>query len=732
MGHGTRYRGVQPALIALAAIVMALGSAQPAHSQVPTAGCQIPLDSVCESWVARYVDPSATRTPLDSPSGITMSPSGERVFVTGSSDGGTVGVTAAFDTATGTQLWAVRHPEFSGVAAVASPSGARVYVTGYHDNHGACGPEAAGSSGVRTCRYLAAIDTASGSVVWTNEPEPLARNSLFGRGWDLAISPGGERVYVTGSSFREHNDADGGSSCDDGNFVTSAYETGEPRAGGAQARAPGEVVWTSELSRSAPDECMRGYDIAASADGRFVVAVGESGLGAWTAVAYDALTGTRRWLTEGISDGGLATAQAVVIDPASTRIFVTGAVDAVGVPGTDYGTAAYDSATGEELWFSKYTYLGLENWAFSVAVAPAGDRVYVTGFSYSGGKPTVHSDYATVAYASDTGTQVWAQRYGSPDDFDGASTVVASPDGNEVYVTGIANAQFGDPPTGRRADFATVGYDAATGSQRWAAVFNADPDDSGACFGYSLTGCLFPRHDRSLVVSADGTRVVALAGLVHEVDPEQVQANGNGEIAALGYSPPGVTAIATRTPTPTPTPTPAATPTATPDASPAPTTTTQVAEASTAQDARTESAFPADVTWAEQARIAGAGARRIWVRGRRTKAGLRGAVRQGLSVLLTCECQKAEVLLYISPRAARRHGLGRFRHRVLVGRRTVSLSPHLERAVRVKFLRQTRRRLGRAGALWLQVEARLPRPPEGERPASAVASIHWRLTRRTG
>ena len=89
--------------------------------------------------------------------------------------------------------------------------------------------------------------------------------------------------------------------------------------------------------------------------------------------------------------------------------------------------------------------------------------MFVTGYSTArlGG----YADYATVAYSAADGTQMWASRYHGPaNGFGGAGAVVVNPAGTAVYVTGDSKGRA----TGY--DYATVAYGAATAGSCGSAV----------------------------------------------------------------------------------------------------------------------------------------------------------------------------------------------------------------------------------------------------------------------
>ena len=137
--------------------------------------------------------------------------------------------------------------------------------------------------------------------------------------------------------------------------------------------------------------------------------------------------------------------------PGGGTVFVTGQ-SAGKTSNYDYATVAYKATTGAQLWVKRYNGPGnKDDRATSVVVSPGGGTVYVTGKSPG---TTSGYDYATVAYNAATGAQLWVKRYNGPGNgTDAAQAAAVSPTTGTVFVTG-SSAGTGS----MEIDYATVAY----------------------------------------------------------------------------------------------------------------------------------------------------------------------------------------------------------------------------------------------------------------------------------
>jgi DNA-binding beta-propeller fold protein YncE len=135
---------------------------------------------------------------------------------------------------------------------------------------------------------------------------------------------------------------------------------------------------------------------------------------------------------------------------------------------------------GATQWVKRYNGPGNgDDVANSVVVSPDGTKVFVTGYSLGSSSGY---DYGTVAYDASTGAKLWVTRYnGTGNDGDEPYALGVSPDGAWLFVTGAT--------CGPTCVYGTVAYDASTGTKLWAARYK------GGFFANSLG------------VSPDGTKV---------------------------------------------------------------------------------------------------------------------------------------------------------------------------------------------------------------------------------
>ncbi len=393
-------------------------------------------------WGHRYDGP---RSKADDATALAVSPDGSTVFVTGSSLGLTSAAdytTIAYDAPTGHRLWTMRYDGVGGggdqaVALGVSPDGSTVFVTG-------------SSRGPADDRDFATVayDASTGTQLWTK------RYAGPGNGTDrpnaLAISPDGSEVFVTGRSI--------GSSSSSGSwdYATVAYEA-----------SAGTKLWTQRYDDPASSGDLANA-LGVSPDGSTVFVTGQSGgspaIYEIATIAYDATTGDPLW-TKLYDDAETAddSAFALGVSPDGSTVFVTGTGRSLSTD-EDYQTVAIDAATGDPIWSKRYNGpVDYEDVAYALGVSPDGSQIFVTGVSWTA--LIQGSNYTTVAYDAATGAELWVGLY-TRTTYDVAKALALSPDGSTVFVTGMSN---GDTD---REDYATVAYDTSTGAELWVRRYN--------------------------------------------------------------------------------------------------------------------------------------------------------------------------------------------------------------------------------------------------------------------
>ena len=245
----------------------------------------------------------------------------------------------------------------------------------------------------------------------------------------------------------------------------------------ARASIQGSRLWVSRYQGPAQgsDEARK---IVVSPDGTKLFVAGSSdtphGAADIATAAYDPSTGATLWVKLWDGPGHYVdSAQDVAVSNDGSKVFVTGYTFTESNTGIDYATVAYDSSTGTQLWVALYDGSGANATDSATAIASSADggMVFVTGYSNGGGSG---NDYATVAYDADSGAQVWVTRYTSPgSNQDIPTAVAATMDGATLFVTGAAAGSGA-------SDYVTVAYDAVTGVELWVQDYDGGVGINGA------------------------------------------------------------------------------------------------------------------------------------------------------------------------------------------------------------------------------------------------------------
>lgn len=409
-------------------------------------------------WTATQagpVDDQASGIFGESPRAIAVSPDDARVFVTGRAlvaRAGSTGIvyssnwmTAGYDAATGTRLWAVGAPgvpNLSGPAGIAvSPDGQTVYVGGMRWSGF---PWTGGTSGDFE---LVAYDAASGAIRWQT-----TWNEFDERPSVLALSPDGSRVFMAGM----------GSSSELGyHYVAAAFDT-----------TTHELVWrvrTGTLSNFFSS--VTGIDVAA--DGSRLYITGGREIPSATdavilrsitdTVAFDASDGSIEWSAQDGDPGVWSDGVDLKLSPDGARVYVAArtiphaaTASSFFAVGNNVLALAYDATSGALVWRNEYdssidgnVTLFPDDLPWALAVTPA-DRVFVTGMSFNGSSGW---DFLTLSYDGPTGAIDPARRLDGPSHGEDIPyTAEAGSAG--VYVSGASwNA-------GSSFDFLTVAYPA--------------------------------------------------------------------------------------------------------------------------------------------------------------------------------------------------------------------------------------------------------------------------------
>lgn len=431
-------------------------------------------------WVARYNGPGAARDAIgDEGRGIAVSPSGDRVYVTGGQNEGLGGtatdfrfvgdmVTIAYDAATGAQVWSASYhgPAVGGdmgEQVAVSADGTRVFVAGESQAPDLPTGKSGGSEAA-TISYLA----ATGEQDWVSRYRApgTTRNNAVGA---TSISVLDGVVYTAGSYSL------GAPTFGSGYEVLAIEDDRAAHAGVRRWASLGDAALAFSPARAA---------LTATPNGIFLAGREKSSVAPpstcpprqtsgvpnteFATVSLEPVTGAVRW-RKGYpgQTGGYVGAFGLAADRNGSRVFVAGEASgpqpqcAMGIT-----TVAYDGTTGNQVWVDFQPPLaGTVPQGFAITATPDGSRVYAAGLEYYVDTLGYRGDSRVLAYTG-AGALVWSGRYnsaplGSQFDLDSYGYFLGlSPDSSRLYLTTMVNRHdFASP--GIHQLFGTVAYDAA-------------------------------------------------------------------------------------------------------------------------------------------------------------------------------------------------------------------------------------------------------------------------------
>jgi hypothetical protein len=406
-------------------------------------------------------------------------------------------IVVAFDTATGQQLWTSIYggttdlPNPVPAALAVSSDGSRLFTTSY----------LVSDNGATTASATIGFDASTGAQLWS-ATVPLAWGS------DIAISPAGDRIYMTG--YIPGRNPDGTPFV---HALTISYDA-----------VIGQEVWRSKYVASSGNQAL-GFRTAVKPDGSVLYVAGAEAVPGQvpfevTLLVYDTQTGSLLHEAHHLADPD-STSGNTVNAPSGIAVSDSGVFVAVSLNLTTLFyqialTVGYDSK-GNELWAAQFgngagcngTPFPCDNYVNydgPIAASPDGSRVFVTMESSNGSEEL--TGFATVAYDAATGNQEWAVRDEKGKVFCiGCSGPVlqVNPDGKEVYVTGLADF------TDATEDITTVAYDTATGTQKWTTFSPGYQDATSFGIAVSPDGSHVFDGGATAAVNSNSDDLIALA-----------------------------------------------------------------------------------------------------------------------------------------------------------------------------------------------------------------------------
>lgn len=370
-----------------------------------------------------------------------VSPDGERVAVTGwtadpSPPAGSI-VTVLYDAKTGERLWVQTEKSGGwdlGRAVEFTPDGTGVIMAGLEE-----GSDDLWS--IWTARY----DAKTGDRLWATEYSSSGDRNEFVCHGCLLVHPSNGLAFA---------------------FTKGSVEGG-PWATRVLAldAATGEIAWVTQTAQSTG---VWANQIRLSPNGDQLVATGIRNHSFSETSVLDPDTGELLWSTtyrdraHSPDNRARTWSYGAAYGPAAEAVYLAGGKTHIGTV-VDATVFALDAQTGERLWAAEWAgYVRGRTEVFGIEVAPSGDVVYATGHVVT---HATHSDYLTWALDSETGETLWRARWHGPAGFDSAfwnQAMDLTPAGDRLFVTGWSAGSHGSDPLSKLDpdfDVGVVSYD---------------------------------------------------------------------------------------------------------------------------------------------------------------------------------------------------------------------------------------------------------------------------------
>jgi WD40 repeat protein len=301
-----------------------------------------------ELWVARYQGPGAFwDIPYSAGVASVAQPDGshrEQVFVTGRSNGTSTGAdfaTIAYDGLTGSQLWVTRydgpgHGDDYAYGLTVSPDGSAVFVTG----------PTVGLTGTDDYTTLC-YDTVTGTQRWVSRYDNGDLDESIG----AAVSPSGDKVAVTGFSVNPIGGI-GFTPIRDAATILYDAVSGNQLWVGRHAETDGAATSVVRFSHDGRRLYVAGLEngnvVGVGNNGVGV----QAGHSPSLTVAYDAASGRELWATHYLGPAGDEGNSDLAVSPDDTYVFVTGGgqSSAADISTLAYATGALPQLTSR--WIS--------------------------------------------------------------------------------------------------------------------------------------------------------------------------------------------------------------------------------------------------------------------------------------------------------------------------------------------------------------------------------------------